>query len=240
MAKRRKRKVGVPGLGAQYVPGLKQPRAKAAKDQSVNVGIALEKDTAGSVLPAPTQEAHEAPEGNYAAQTVPGLKQQGGDVNIEPPAAQLELGGHAPTARVSYTFTAGPRIRLSDPSAEKAKAQLDISRQKLEQLQATLEKFHGDDALGNRNTQVVPFSEDELQTLRKVVAAAIPLHETPVVSKLIIDALDSIKEYLAKARKVLDEATKTSRSLRGLAVEVGATYLAIKELIDIFTSLLGS
>lgn len=223
MAKRRKRIVGV--------PSLKQPRAKAAKDQTVSVDIALEKDSAG----------YEITGGEGSLEFTDPLRGgETGDVNIEPPAAQLKLGGHAPTARVGYTFTAGPRIRLSDPSAEKAKAQLDISRQKLEQLQTTLEKFHGDDALGNRNTQVVPFSEDELQTLRKVVAAAIPLHETPVVSRLIIDALDSIKEYLAKAREVLDEATKTSRSLRGLAVEVGATYLAIKELIDIFTSLLGS
>ena len=63
---------------------------------------------------------------------------------------------------------------------------------------------------------------------------------TPVVSRPIIDALDSIKEYLAKAREVQDEATKTSRSLRKLVGEVGATYLAIKELIDICINFLGS
>ena len=42
MAKRRKRIV--------EVPGLKQPRAKAAKDQTVKVGIALEKDSAGNKI----------------------------------------------------------------------------------------------------------------------------------------------------------------------------------------------
>ena len=42
MAKRRKRIV--------EVPGLKQPRAKAAKDQTVKAGIDLEKDSAGNKI----------------------------------------------------------------------------------------------------------------------------------------------------------------------------------------------
>jgi hypothetical protein len=58
---------------------------KAAKDQKVAVGIAQEQDTAGSVVPTPTQQAHGGPEvgSGHVAQTVPTPTQQAyGGVNV--------------------------------------------------------------------------------------------------------------------------------------------------------------
>lgn len=164
---------------------------------------------------------------------------------IESITESILKGSKEVTRESGLTVSQDDRIRLSDPSAvpvAKVKTQHENSEHALDKLRKKLDSLHGDDAgesLDRSNTQKVPFSDDELQTLRTVVDAAIALHKAPVVSKPIIDALESIREFLEKARKVLEEAAKTFRTLGGLAGELSKTCLAIKELIDIFRSLPG-
>lgn len=128
----------------------------------------------------------------------------------------------------------GDRIRLSDPSAvpvSKVERPHTASRQRLSQLLRTIDALHGYDAAGSRNTQEVPLSEDDLRNLRAVAAAAMALHEAPVISRSIFDALENIRQIIKKFGEVLVQATKTVAALAALATAATAAVVAIQALL---------
>ena len=235
------------GQGVTGDVGETAAESEALPEVKVYVGRGAQADVSRT---APSYYSTVGDIGEAAAAPAEGAgEEQDSGVNIEVPTTHLTLKGHAPSVSVGkgkFRVESDDRIRLSGPSAilvSKVKRPHATSRQRLERLREKLDALHGVDAPespGNRNTQVFPFSQDDLETLQAIVDAAIRLHQAPVLSRPIIDALESIRQHLEKTREVLEEAAKTFRSLGGLAGEISRTCLAIKELIDIFTNLPGS
>lgn len=159
---------------------------------------------------------------------------QGGD-EAAPVSGVARGGSILPSVRGGgQSLDPGDRIRLSDPSAvpvSKVERPHTASRQRLSQLLRTIDALHGYDAAGSRNTQEVPLSEDDLRNLRAVAAAAMALHEAPVISRSIFDALENIRQIIKKFGEVLVQATKTVAALAALATAATAAVVAIQALL---------
>lgn len=198
------------------------------------------RDDSGRVVERQVRDEIELESGGRAAQTVPPISQRGGDVNVEPGAAQLQLEGFAPSVKV------GPgAIPVSQVAREHG-----ASKDQLAKLLEALGGFHGYDAPGQHNSVEIPLSQDQLATVRAAVTSALAAHEAPTVTHSLLNALDNLGQIIKKFGEVMVQAaksaeetgkawTKAVQAYEGLALKAGAAYLAIKELIDIAMPLLG-
>jgi len=71
-----------------------------------------------------------------------------------------------------------------------------------------------------------------------VVAVSITLHDTPVVSRPIIDAMSIFNEYFRAAAKTITELAIVSAALAALLAGLTAVVVALEALIASLTALL--
>lgn len=154
----------------------------------------------------------------------------------EAPAPKFAL--HAEPGRYEISGTPGS-LDFVSPGAvpvNNVPAEHALSRTRLLELKETLDKFHGSDVAdteGTRNTEQAPLSEDDLDSLRAVVNAAIALHSSPTIPNHIKVALKVLYDFLVEMKGRLDKLSDTFDSAKILAFKVGEAALAIKELLDI-------